>query len=76
MTKMRNFDFENGSTGNSTTNMASKDTLEDYFSSSRHGEDTTNTRYSKGTGNASITFANAEGRKNKTFFMCYCWVSA
>ncbi|CAB4034806.1 poly [ADP-ribose] polymerase 14-like isoform X2, partial [Paramuricea clavata] len=40
-----------------------KDTLENYFSYSRRGGDITNIDYIKGSGNASLTFANAEGAK-------------
>ena len=46
-------------------NKTSKDTLENYFSSSRRGGDIANIEYIKGSGNASITFANAEGRITK-----------
>ena len=40
----------------------SKDTLENYFSSSRRGGDIANVEYIRGSGNASITFANVEGK--------------
>ncbi|CAB4011021.1 poly [ADP-ribose] polymerase 14-like, partial [Paramuricea clavata] len=41
----------------------SKDILKNYFSSSRRGGDIDNIEYIKGSGNASITFANAEDVK-------------
>jgi hypothetical protein len=43
----------------------SKDTLENYFSSSRRGGDIANVEYIRGSGNASITFADAEGKNTK-----------
>ena len=46
-------------------NNTSEDTLENYFSSSRRGGDIANIKYIKGSGNALITFANAEGRKTR-----------
>ena len=53
----------------------SKDTLDNYFSSSRRGGDITNIEYIQGSGNALITFANAEGRKTRlSVFVCYCWL--
>jgi hypothetical protein len=48
----------------------SRDTLDNYFSSSKRGGDITNIEYNKGSGNASITFANAEGRT--VFICCSC----
>jgi hypothetical protein len=46
-------------------NNTSKDTLENYFSSSKRGGDIAKIEYIKGSGNASITFADAEGRKTR-----------
>ena len=53
----------------------SKDTLDNYFSSSRRGGDITNIEYIQGSGNALITFADAEGKKYKTVDLFLCVIA-
>lgn len=52
----------------------SKDTLENYFASPRRGGDITSIEYTRGSGNALISFDNAEGKK-KTVCFGYCCIT-
>ena len=49
--------------------ITSEDTLNNYFSSSRHGGEITKIEYTEGSGRAFITFANAEGKKYAELFL-------
>ena len=52
----------------------SEDTLDNYFGSPRRGGDVASIEYIRGSGNALITFANAEGKQKAASFtyQAYC----